>query len=286
MRHLVASGRILRLRRKAFTRGHLTPDPVFERLIAESVLYNITTLSIFNGLLIDDHSISDIAQHLDEFAVELAFPESSAIVNSPVLGISQQLYYAVLNVSRLSVLPFNTAKRTALESIRLDFDMWKVVYFSTCTVDYSNSDEVNAVTSAMLYVSAIEILLSKASDATRRTHDIEVQNLVRHALAILDLDGRSILKTNCTKYFAWPLLILGAAAIEEEHITLVQEVVREVWARSYCGEVYQVQRLLEKVWSTRSSSSDHTHCEHCDGLDLLWGRDGKPGLLNHTCPSD
>lgn len=281
MRHLLASGRVLRLRRKAFTRGDLTPDPVFERLIAESVLYNITTLSIFNGFLIDDNSISDIAQHLDEFAVELAFPESSSIVNSPVLGISQQLYYAVLNVSRLSSLPFNTAKRAALQSIRLNFDMWKVIYFSNCTVDYSNGDEVNAVKSAMLYVFAIEILLSKASDATRRTHDIEVQNLVRHALAILDLDGRNILNTNCTKYFAWPLLILGAAAIEEEHITLVQEVVREMWARSYCGEVYQVQRLLEKVWSAPSSGRTH-----CDGLDLLWERDGKPGFLNHACQSD
>jgi hypothetical protein len=72
-------------------------------------------------------SFSAISTHLNLFSESLGLPSTSA--NSPLLGVSPELYYFVIEASRLSLaMPLNDSDFAAASSLKAKILQWKDIY--------------------------------------------------------------------------------------------------------------------------------------------------------------
>jgi hypothetical protein len=106
-------------------------------------------------------SFSAISTHLKLFSESLGLPNTSA--NSPLLGVSPELYYFVIGASRLGLaVPPNDSDFAPASSLKAKILEWKDIYgLETAVISTSSTTHIDILRSAALYVVAIYLLLTK-----------------------------------------------------------------------------------------------------------------------------
>lgn len=242
--------------------------------MAESIMYNTTTLSLFSAK--SRQIFTETSAHLSIFASTADFPLASNVANSPILGVPSQLYQFVLEVSHLSLcMPLSEADLSRALALGDELESWKTTFHETTSVDYSRDAEVSCVRAAASYVIALNVLLYRITNDETQIEDTVFQTYLDKAVVIL---GSGILDTSCRKFFCWPLLVIGSLAVTDNDIEFFRCRLKEMWTGSYCGEVAMTQSLLERVWKVQSDIGSG----NCSGLDLLLGKAGMPGLSSHA----
>ncbi|CZR64073.1 uncharacterized protein PAC_13970 [Phialocephala subalpina] len=272
-RHLEAASHILHSRQLSFQRQELIPDHSFERLIAESILYNTSAVAMLMPESCDI-SFSVVSTHLDLFSSP--GNQSNRLCESPLLGVSPELYFLVVEVSRLGLQAPSERGLEAANKLAARFSTWRENFMleNNDGGNNNNNPDPKFILGIRLYIFAIELLLSKL---TERRQSAYAQLLVVAATEIIGKMGSYVESALCMDYYVWPLLIIGSAAKgQEECVDVVRRKMEDVMRTAGSGGVKMVINLLGRVWDFEGEGDD--------GLEVLL-RTGRQDILRPSMPS-
>lgn len=153
-------------------------------------------------------SFSVVSRHLDLFSN----PGNHGLVESPLLGVSPELYFMVVEISRLSLEAQTEGGLEAAKNLVARFSTWKETLM--LENDGANNKNYKFLLGIRLYIFAIELLLLKLTHHPRgrRQKSAYAQLLVVAATEIVGQMGSYVESALCIDYYVWPLLIVGSAA--------------------------------------------------------------------------
>jgi hypothetical protein len=247
--HLTALINILRVRyatRRVSV--FLTQNPIFERTMVESTLYQAAFLSLFNGL--ERSIVGDYSDCLQENFAYDPIPDAPRWSNSPILGLSPKLFVVILKI--LEIRPFvplvgaDRRKAIALHdeliSLELEFSKPEANY-----ADETVAKKMEACRDAsQLFFWGAKILILKLIYLAIKPQASLIQDQVTQARAILALQSSSL---RYDKYLTWPLVILGLSSIYDHDKNLIRNVMQRAWDNTGCGDVKRSLAFLDRVWS-------------------------------------
>lgn len=255
-------------RQLSFQQQDLIPDPSFERLIAESIIYNT---SVIVALIPEgcNVSLSVIFRHLELFRGPSGGksdpPSGHRPYESPLLGVSPELYYFVVEISRLGLEnPSDDENSGNVKALASKYILWKGN--SMLGLEGAESDfEANFILGIQLYVIAVELMLCTLGvfpvyqGAEISTY---ASNLIAQAMHIINQMGSYIESALNMDYYAWPLAIIGSASKgQEERVGTIRNKMDEISKKTRSRGVEVVRSLLENVWVSEVREGD--------GLEIL-----------------
>ena len=212
--HLKACSKILEVRKAslAISQPQKPPSP-WERIIAESVLFNSATMSLFDSSLASI-SVPNLRNTLQPFLAYPAIPDSSPIANSPVLGISSEIFFIALEVSqlcyRVPLSPLDYVQALHLEEHLAKVELQYSDINDTILEQYAPPIVHQA---AQLYISAVKILLFKILHPNKPDLSPALEICLRSAMQIIRED---IGETPCGQYFTWPAFVISCVLKKED----------------------------------------------------------------------
>ncbi|KUJ14201.1 uncharacterized protein LY89DRAFT_784191 [Mollisia scopiformis] len=249
-KHLEAASHLLHSRQLSFKKQDLIPDPSFERLIAESILCNTSAISMLM------HESCDVSSDVVSKHLEL-FPGEKSM-ESPLLGVSPELYFLVVEVSRLCFQ--ESVEMEEAKGLESRFFEWREGSMGDIDSE-ENELDTNFMLGVRLYVLSIELLLARLLGNREQS---EILDLVAEAAGVIGEMGSYIECALNMDYYTWPLLIIGAAGKGQESCeTVVRERMENIKKKSGCGGVKLVSSLLERVWDFDAIEPEE------DGLGIL-----------------
>ncbi|RSL54751.1 hypothetical protein CEP51_014656 [Fusarium floridanum] len=223
------------------------------RVVYESVLYQAFFLAIRKPLSPDfdvDPELFQLqgeSQHLEPFATVL---ERQPLI----MGLPLSLYYLMIAVIKTPQLPEGQRQAQLLE-LRAELALWETL----TNDDKPNADvhskfQANAVA---LFVLATSLLLDQmceqcllASSPAELTTTSHTRWQVFAALRLLHRPDVSEMWKRC--YLgAWPILVVGYSAREEEHISSIRSMLRQMVERTGYGEFQRILEELEGLWASK-----------------------------------
>ncbi len=249
-----------------------TGDKVFARIAAEAFVYHAASWSIFNGNPISMPA-NELWDFVEPYLTIKPFPTASDAENSPVLGVPWQLYGFILDLSQLTHrLPLSSSDYHAAYTVQGELDAWIAGGMAALETPI----EVDTPTptsryqqSIRLFVLALWILLSKLMHPETSSFDSTIQAYVSEALELIRLRVTE-------RFFFWPLLIVGSAVTRRDQANIIDCTLKDMSKTMHSGTFLKTTRILETIWDTTTAECTLRK----DGLDLLLGRNGVPGLLN------
>lgn len=253
--HLLASGRILSLRRPK-PRNASQEAVVFERICVESFLYHAALLALFDpsvnclpltttkeGLNLEPY-FSEDPDHPDDV------PPGTLTSTQPVLDASWKFYLLILDVTKLaqSSSPLATTAWSRLEAT--------VAHLETAINNQQRtSGSENRV--GRLYTVAIRILLVYAEPKPNRSSMVDWVKLMElYLLRGLEIITKLAVDEWFSYYYLWPLLVVGAVAVIPGEKQIVRAKLSQVSASRKSGPISLAQYRLRKVWRAGAQYND------------------------------
>ncbi|GME31415.1 Fungal Zn binuclear cluster domain containing protein [Neofusicoccum parvum] len=298
MVHFNTSSRILRTRMAELVGPSSSiSQVVFLRLHAESAMYHLSTRAMFSEKLPDEREWAQLERYLSMRPA----PDATDWSESPLLGSIPRLFTLILEITRLSRrVPLDEAHMKKAQRYLDEIQESKIRLQSIKTrVLAANASaeptlELEIACVPRLYILALEIFLFKIMGPLT-THAInpEIQKRVDEAHVLFHTapfqsvhdelrpgpnPAYPFTESNC-----WPLMIIGCAAIQDEHVQTLKKIFLNLWRVRYSGYVRKVIRVVDAGWksnlryrnSTRSSSLGENRPPRLremgpmDGLDIL-----------------
>ncbi|KAL2670344.1 hypothetical protein Neosp_014811 [[Neocosmospora] mangrovei] len=224
------------------------------RVVYESVLYQAFFLAIRKPLSPD----FDVDPELFQLQGESRHPEPFATVleQQPlILGLPLSLYYLMIAVIKTPQLP-KARRRSQLLELRTELALWETLTDDddTPNLDVHSGFQANAVA---LFVLATSLLLDQmceqclpAGNPAELTTTSHTRWQVFAALRLLQRPDVSEMWKRC--YLgAWPVLVVGYSAREEEHISSIRSILRQMAERTGYGEFQRILEELEGLWARK-----------------------------------
>lgn len=260
----------------------LETDLIFNRCLAENLLYHLSILSLFHGT-----HLCHVSQ-LDEMQDLLAaktFPDWPQWANSPLLGGCYSLFRLIYEITELRFMAYNKSKALFLAQ-RL-FGQDQTIRNGVLSA-YNQEKKSNCFNELRLFSTAAKILLIKTIYSERQIIDPFIQRLAHDGIDQLRYWPSA---DRFDQFFCWPLLIIGCAITHDEHIELVRHKLDEAWNTSRCGDVRRVRRILEHAWelpveAPENASPAALGWNRTTGsrLDILLHKEGVFQLLDEQVP--
>ncbi|KAH8803653.1 fungal-specific transcription factor domain-containing protein [Xylogone sp. PMI_703] len=272
--HIRGAIQLMAFRNKALQSGLSSAPLSFLRITAESVLYHLTTLSLFIEDL-DGVSEDPVFEHTQAFLGLNIFPKSSTTVNSPVLGSSADMWRIILLIGRLSRnVPLTSDELHTATALNVELRVWHA-QLSSIQSDTGIRTEAEITQfdeSHRLYIVAVRILLLMILNLNVAIDMEDIQDLVSEGAELLH---SGLTYTRCSQFFCWPTLILGSVSIEQDHIATIYKVLADMWNRSYSGYVMKARQTLDAIWCRSSIGGAKTPFRTCGDIlaELHWTRD-------------
>ncbi|KAJ9618336.1 hypothetical protein H2204_013067 [Knufia peltigerae] len=239
--HLLGAFQILKLRLANGKDDRRDDDLIFDRCLAESVIYHLSILPLFEGAQLTE-SVEGW-QQLTQPLNKRAFPDLPQWANSPLLGGRPSLFRLIFDISRLRH-GSHTKEDIRLLTWRLS-DEDNLIRTRALTAWNHDSKDV-CYRELRLFSTAAKVLLLKLTQPDLSAQHSSIQSLVDEALGQLTswtTAGRF------DQYFCWPLLVIGCAVTQPEHIEVIQRKLVEIWRCSRCGDAWRVRTVLEHAWA-------------------------------------
>lgn len=146
--------------------------------------------------------------------------------------MSPELYFIVVEVSRLALALPNEGGFEAAKDLAERFSRWKETFILDSEDGANNEIDPKFMLGIRLYIFAIELLLLKLTRPithNRRPKSAYAQLLVVAATEVIGKMGSYVEIALCMDYYVWPLLIVGSAAKgQEECVGVVRRKVEGV----------------------------------------------------------
>jgi len=257
--------------------------------VSESILYHITIMSLFSQDL--DEIPGDIFWEYLQASLNInPFPDSSQPANSPVIGMTADLWIIVLKVSRLSHrLPLSARDIANVALLARQLQEWHIRLSETeheieaqlKDFDTNNADTLQCAKGARLYVVALQILTSKISNPHVSVLSTEIQGYLSEGIGILRSE---LTRRSCSQFFCWPSLVLGSAAVAMDHVSTMRDILDDMWERSHSGYVMKARHILEVIWDKTATNTFMYDLQAPNGKDYL--EDGLDILIDLRWASD
>ncbi|TPX17871.1 uncharacterized protein E0L32_002972 [Thyridium curvatum] len=285
--HIQGAAQMLMLRGTTHSRSESNElahpdDKVSARIAVESVVYHTVNWSIFNGNPIP-MPLNELWDFLEPAFATPPFPAASEAENSPVLGVPWQLYRFLSEATQLArLLPLDALGLESALALTDRLNAWE----STAMLGDENTAELDPATAVFRYkqrarlsVIALKILMFKLVHPDAAVASQTIQDLLSQALQIIQLQVGE-------RFHFWPLLMIGSAVLRGDQVRIIRSRLGEMSTTMRSGSFLKVKGTLEVIWDTVVPENTGRSCGNLtptspDGLDLLLGRDGRPGLMTH-----
>ena len=226
-------------------------------------------------------STFDIWDKLADPLSRKAFPDLPQWANSPLLGGRPSLFRLIGEITALR-LGDQTREHISLLKRRL-FDEDHLTRTGVLTAWNENSKST-CYAELRLFSTAAKILLLKSINPDRLAAEPSIQELVCEGMDQLT----SWSSTNrFDQYFCWPILIIGCAVTQHEHIGIIRRKLTDMWRCSHCGDVWRVRTVLEHAWDMRQRALAEELLDDAEpgrvavyGNDILLNKEGVFNLLS------
>ncbi|KAI8711073.1 Zn(2)-C6 fungal-type domain-containing protein [Fusarium sp. LHS14.1] len=223
------------------------------RVVYESVLYQAFFLAIRKPLSPDFDVDPELFQLQNEYQHLKSF--ATVLERQPlILGLPLSLYSLMIAVIKTPQLP-EAQRRSQLLELRTELALWETLTDDdTPNLDVHSGFQANAVA---LFVLATSLLLDQmceqclpAGNPAELTTTSHTRWQVFAALRLLQRPDVSEMWTRC--YLgAWPVLVVGYSAREEEHISSIRSILRQMAERTGYGEFQRILEELEDLWARK-----------------------------------
>jgi hypothetical protein len=245
--HLKACFTILEVRKASLAISQpQKPTSPWERIIAESILFNSATMSLFDSSLASI-SVPQLRDTLQPFLSCPVIPDSSPIANSPVLGISSEIFFIALEVSqfcfRVPLSPLEYIHALHLEERLARIELHYSDISDTVPEQYTPTKVYQA---AQLYITAAKILLYKILHPNKTDLSPALEMQLSFAM---DTIRENIGITLCGQYFTWPVFVISCALKQEddERRAHVRRAMENIWSKSSSGNVIFILQVLDSI---------------------------------------
>jgi hypothetical protein len=267
MHHLEAAAQLFKLRRaRGFSVEFSSTTLAFHRVVAESFLYHVATMSLLHedlNRLSAKFSWADLEYGL----TSVPFPDASTTANSPIIGQNPGLYQLMFDTTRLSSL-VPLQGDDYLEALKYQDELRKWSNTNRATIDEHGAE---FVFSDALYIISLQIFLLKLLYPEILTSNPHIQLLIQRAIVLIRGSLGTI--TNSI-HLCWPIFILACSIDSPADMLLLKEKLVELWKGSLCGQVRRWATVIGRMWKVKEEMSnkgiitvDSFNC--FDGLDLL-----------------
>jgi hypothetical protein len=267
MHHLEAAAQLFKLRRaRGFSVESSSTTLAFHRVVAESFLYHVATMSLLHedlNRLSAKFSWADLEYGLNS----VPFPDASTTANSPIIGQNPGLYQLMFDITRLSSL-VPLQGDDYLEALKYQDELRKWSSTNRVAIDEQGAE---FVFSDALYIISLQIFLLKLLYPEILTSNPHIQLLIQRAIVLI---RGSLGTTTNSIHLCWPIFILACSIDSPADMLLLKEKLVELWKGSLCGQVRRWATVIGRMWKVKEEMSnkgivtvDSFNCS--DGLDLL-----------------
>lgn len=256
---------------------------VVARIAAEAFVYHTVNWSMFHGnpIPVTTMPAAELWDGLQPYLDLRPFPNASDAENSPVLGVPWQLYRFLSDLALLSHRgPDNNDNDTStVRSLSDALEAWEVQKEEAQQAQTQNTPYPYRQRTR-LFVLALKLLILKLLHPAIATTDPRVQHLVGEATELILTDtqqkqrqdhGQTILER--TDF--WPLLVVGSAVVDRAQVAVVRTTLQTMAQTMHSVAFTKTKRALETIWAAQATKED----SECDGLTMLLGGSGVPGLM-------
>lgn len=235
--------------------------------------------------------VNELWDFLEPYFTIRPFPAASDAENSPVLGVPWQLYRFLSDLTQLTHrLPLNSSDYEIALELTEKLDAWEseemagsheaVIELSppTPTTQYKQRTR--------LFVLALRVLLFKFLHPEACVSGAAIQTYVFEAIRLIGLHVTE-------RFHFWPLLIIGSAVLRQDYANIIRCALEDMSKTTNSGTFLKITRVLETIWETTITEHESRQAvisarlcvmQTENGLDLLLGRSGVPGLINSWVP--
>ncbi|RJE26976.1 hypothetical protein PHISCL_00677 [Aspergillus sclerotialis] len=242
--HVLASAKLLSLRAPRFP--NCSQDAVvFERVCAESFLYHVVFMTLFDSSLGCPSSILGKLD-LSRYFSDPIHPEDSTLGSpastQPILDASYKFYLLIVDVIWLARASFspNSIDYKTWTQLRNTFVRWEDAISNGNSEDMDNDiRKLYAIGIWMLLVQANPLL--SADDISN-----SLESWFQHGLAII---SRLDLPDVFAYYYLWPLVIVGSIAVNPADRRIIEDKVYEVSRPRQEACVSLANHRLKNAWA-------------------------------------
>jgi hypothetical protein len=238
---------------------------VFERTSVESFLYHSLVMTLFDRHL-DTGMFLRTRDIFDDYFLTCPLPTAYATSNWPILGMPYALFRLIVDVATLAKrLPLVNPADLMLAAQQVEeLGLWE----QRLGIDVAGSPQFDEFigearptsVAAGLYLFVAKILALRLLHSHTLYDEITVPEItqlyIRRSISLiksLDLAGVSF-----SRFYIWPLTILGCATEEDEDVRIVREKLFEI-RRSQLGAVGIIDWIrwtIEGIWKKTGRSED------------------------------
>jgi hypothetical protein len=192
-------------------------------------------------------SVPKLRDALRPFLSYPAIPNSSPIANSPVLGISSEIFFIALEVSQLCYkVPLSPLDYVQALHLQERLEEVELQYWDTTDSVMEEYAPPNNRQAAQLYITAAKILLFKMLYPNRTVLDPALET---HLSFAKDIIRDRIGETPCGQYFTWPVFVISCALKkdDDEGRALIRQEMERIWEKSSSGNVVFVLQALDAI---------------------------------------
>ncbi|CAK7221330.1 hypothetical protein SCUCBS95973_004457 [Sporothrix curviconia] len=284
--HIQGAAQILKL--KLQTQGspssvhNTTSDMVVARIAAEAFVYHTVNWSVFHGNPIPTTTMpaAELWNGLQPYLDLCPFPNATEAESSPVLGVPWQLY------RYLSDLALFFHQQQGMGSMDSTNGMHEILSLRDALEAWVMQHEAGQAQTprsplspyrqrTRLFVLALRLLLLKLLHPAIATCDARVQDLVEEATQLIGgNDGGADVVLERTDF--WPLLVVGSAVVDRAQVAVVRATLQTMAQTMHSVAFVKTRRALETIWARGEADCGRGGC---DGLTMLLGGNGVPGLM-------
>lgn len=220
----------------------------------------------------------DIWDELTDPLTIKAVPNVPQWANSPLLGGRPALFRLIGEITGLRL--GGATREHILSLTRRLFDEDYLIR-SRALMAWNQDARSACYRELRLFSTAAKILLFKSTNPDCAATDPSIQDLVCEGMEQLTCWSSA---DRFDQYFCWPLLIIGCAVTQYEHMGIIREKLSEMWCCSHCGDIKRVSTVLEHAWNGQRAVSTAGSLDDAESeKDALYGFDillSKGGLFN------
>jgi hypothetical protein len=244
----------------------------FERVMAESVLYHAAIVSFY--VEFEDGVLSEFFDSLDYIYKSRPYRHASLWANSPVLGVGSKLYRIICTICQLCRrTPLRPRDQILTGALAEELRAAEIFEEQASSLQSNDTETFDCFNSSKLYVIAAKILLYKLQHPEIQESDHWIQSQVQDGMDILRVMPKVY---ECVQYICWPILVLGCALVDDSDIMLVRQKLKDMWDKSFCGDITRAALALEASWKVTRQTQLETTAQVTtvveSGLSLLLHR--------------
>lgn len=218
-----------------------------DRISAESFVLWASCLSLFYsdidrvGETID---WNDLCLYLDHDV----FPGVSKQSNSPLLASDWKLHWMIFEITVLShKIPLDSSSAMRGHDLELELDLREKDIRKNIKNSTYQPQAWEILQQTLIYILVAQIIIFKTIRPEASANHPQIQQIVAEVMTIVR--GVEIgPETRCLPSFCWPLAIVACAVSTKDDVSVLRELLKRVWLRTYCGEVQRVRKAVEVFW--------------------------------------